>query len=93
MRLKKEMIQLIVDKLTSSLLEEEFIIFTEGTSELKEIINDIIVEDLMVEDKLDAEVKKIIESHASEMDSGNVDHRRMFQMIKKKLVRERDLVL
>ena len=93
MRLKKEMIQLIVDKLTSSLLEEEFIIFTEGTSELKEIINDIIVEDLMVEDKLDAEVKKIIESHASEMDSGNVDHRRMFQMIKKKLVRERELVL
>ena len=93
MRLKKEMIQLIVDKLTSSLLEEEFIIFTEDTSELKEIINDIIVEDLMVEDKLDAEVKKIIESHASEMDSGNVDHRRMFQMIKKKLVRERDLVL
>jgi hypothetical protein len=93
MRLKKEMIQLITDKLTSSLLDEEFIIFTEDPSELKEIISDIIIEDLMIEDKLDDEVKKIIASHASEMDSGNVDHRRMFQMIKKKLVRERDLVL
>ena len=47
----------------------------------------------MIEDKLDEEVKKIITSHANEMDTGNVDHRRMFQMIKKKLVRERDLVL
>ena len=93
MRLKKEMIQLITDKLTSSLLDEEFIIFTEDTSKLKEIISDIIIEDLMVENKLDDEVKKIIASHASEMDSGNVYHRRMFQMIKKKLVRERDLVL
>lgn len=93
MRLKKEMIQLLVDKLTSSLLEEEFIIFTEDTSKLKEIINDIIVEDLGIEDKLDEEVNGIIESHSKEMDSGDVDHRRMFQMIKKKLIRERNLVL
>ncbi len=93
MRLKKEMIALVTDKLTSSLLDEEFIIFTEDSSKLKEIISDIIIEDLMVEDKLDDEVKKIIASHANEMNSGNVDHRRMFQMIKKKLVRERDLVL
>ncbi len=58
MRLKKEMIALITDKLTSSLLDEEFIIFTEDFSKLKEIISDIIIEDLMVEDKLDGEVKK-----------------------------------
>ncbi len=93
MRLKKEMIALITDKLTSSLLDEEFIIFTEDSSKLKEIISNIIIEDLMLEDRLDEEVKKIIASHTNEMDSGNVDHRRMFQMIKKKLVRERDLVL
>mgnify|MGYP001231814622 FL=1 len=93
MRLKKEMVELISDKLTSSLLDEEFIIFTEDSSKLKEIIADIIIEDLMIEDKLDEEVKKIITSHANEMDTGNVDHRRMFQMIKKKLIRERDLVL
>lgn len=93
MRLKKEMIELLTDKLTSSLLDEEFIIFTEDSSKLKEILRDIIIEDLMIEDKLDEEVKKIIASHANEMDTGNVDHRRMFQMIKKKLVRERNLVL
>ena len=93
MRLKKEMIELLTNKLASSLLDEEFIIFTEEPSDLKEIISDAIIEDLMVEDKLDDEVKKIIDSHMNEMDSGNVDHRRMFQMIKKKLVRERELVL
>ena len=93
MRLKKEMIELISDKLTSSLLDEEFIIFTEDSSELKEVISGIIIEDLMIEDKLDEEVKQIIAGHSTEMDHGNVDHRRMFQMIKKKLVRERELVL
>lgn len=93
MRLKKEMIKLISSKMVNSLLKEEFIIFTENPSKLEEIINSIITEDLMVEDKLNQEVKKIIDSHANEAEYRNLDHGRMFQMVKRTLVRERNLIL
>lgn len=93
MRLTKEMIKLVSSKLTKSLLDEEFIIFTEESSKLEEIINNIISEDLKIEDKLNEEVKQIMASHANEMDRGNVQYGTLFQMIKKKLVRERGIVL
>ncbi len=93
MRLKKEMIKLISSKLVNGLLDEEMIIFTEESSKLEELISRIITDDLRVEDRLNEEVKKIIESHSSKIDSRNLDYRAVFQMIKKKLVRERNLVL
>lgn len=87
------MVKLVSSRLTKSLLDEEFIIFTEELSKLEEIINRIITEDLMVEDRLNEEVKKIMASYANEIDRGNVQYGTMFQMIKKKLARERDLIL
>ncbi len=93
MRLKKEMIKLISSKLVNSLLDEEMIIFTEESSKLEELISRIITDDLRVEDRLNEEVRKIIESHSGKIDSRNLDYRAVFQMIKKKLVRERNLVL
>ncbi len=93
MRLNKEMIKLVSNKLARSLLEEELIIFTEESSKLEEFLNNIITEDLRVEDRLNEEVKNIMASYATEIDRGNVDYREIFTMIKKKLIRERDLVL
>ena len=93
MRLSKEMIKLVSNKLARSLLEEELIIFTEEASKLEEFLNNIITNDLRVEDRLNEEVKDIMASYSKEIDRGNVDYREIFTMIKRKLVRERDLVL
>jgi len=93
MRLSKEMIKIVSNKLARSLLEEELIIFTEETSKLEEFLNNIITDDLRVEDRLNEEVKNIMDSYSKEIDRGNVDYREIFTMIKRKLVRERDLVL
>lgn len=74
-------------------MDEEMIIFTDETSRLEEIIAQIITSDLMIEDKLNDEVKKIIDSHTGGVGSRDIDYGVMFQMIKKKLVRERKLIL
>jgi hypothetical protein len=87
------MIKIVSNKLARSLLEEELIIFTEETSKLEEFLNNIITDDLRVEDRLNEEVKNIMDSYSKEIDRGNVDYREIFTMIKRKLVRERDLVL
>ena len=47
----------------------------------------------MVEDRLNREVDDIIKDHLNEMQRESVDYRRMFQLIKNKLARERNLIL
>ena len=47
----------------------------------------------MVEDQLNDEVRDILTQHAEEMRRTNVEYREMFKMIKKKLARERDIIL
>jgi len=56
-------------------------------------IKTIILNELQVEDKLDEEVRTILEAHRKEIDEGRVDYNKMFQMIKKKLVQERNIIL
>ena len=60
---------------------------------LRTRIASIIEEDLLIEDRLNEEVKDILRDHQDEMDKDNVDYSRMFTMVKTKLARERNLVL
>jgi len=54
---------------------------------------DAIVADLNAEDALDREVEAKLKSYSEEMDSGGVDYRKVFRMLKYKLARERGIVL
>ena len=53
----------------------------------------IMTEELLVEDRLNDEVRVILTEHAEEMLRTNVEYREMFKMIKKKLARERNIIL
>lgn len=52
-----------------------------------------VIDDLMVEDRLNDEVREILRSHSDEMDRRGVQYHDMFRMIKSELVRKRKLVL
>jgi hypothetical protein len=52
-----------------------------------------ITEDLMVEDRLNDEVRDILKTYQQEMDQGRMDYNTMFELVKKKLVKERCLIL
>jgi len=49
--------------------------------------------DLLVEDDLNLEVKEILDGMGDEIDQANINYRKMFQMVKTKLARERGLIL
>jgi len=93
MRLKKEMIEHISRRLANSLLEEELILFDGKRGDLPRIIKMIITEELSLEDKLNDEVKEIINAHHDLVDKADTDYGRIFQVVKSKLVKERDLIL
>lgn len=60
---------------------------------LADTIRHVITEDLMVEDKLDEEVRGILAGRAAEMRQMGIDYSLMFEKAKKQLVRDRKLVL
>jgi len=76
-----------------SLIENNYIIWDERPEKLEAIIEEIITDDLMVEDRLNEEVKMLLESRTKDYERDMMDYGRVFQMVKSKLVRERGLIL
>ena len=93
MRITKEFVETLSKKVVRSLKDKDLIIWEETIDKLETIIAGIIIEDLMVEDRLNEEVKTLLESKTEEYERSMMDYGRVFQMVKSKLVRERGLIL
>ena len=52
-----------------------------------------ITTELQVEDRLNAEVREMLKQFDQEFAAGRADYQKMFSMVKKKLIKERDIVL
>jgi len=92
MRLTKNQIEFIAHRITKDLIERGFI-EADDPKKLREEFIRIMTGELMIEDKLNDEVREILTQHAEEMRRTNVEYREMFKMIKKKLARERKIIL
>jgi hypothetical protein len=93
MRIQKEMVEKIAKSVVHFLIEKDLIIWDERPEKLEAIVAGVIVDDLMVEDRLNEEVKLLLESKTEEFERSMMDFGRVFQMVKSKLVRERNLIL
>lgn len=92
MRLKKEFVEKISKKIIESLINKDLIIWENSPDKLELIINNIIIDDLMVEDRLNEEVKQLLDSRTEEYERSMMDYGRVFQLVKSKLARERGLI-
>jgi len=92
MRLKKEFVEKISKKIIESLTNKDLIIWESSPDKLESIINNIIIDDLMVEDHLNEEVKQLLDSRTEEYERSMMDYGRVFQLVKSKLARERGLI-
>ena len=92
MRLKKKFVEKISKKIIDSLIRKDLIIWEDSRDKLESIIKDIIIDDLMVEDHLNDEVKQLLDSRTEEYERSMMDYGRVFQLVKSKLARERGLI-
>ncbi|MCX8026714.1 MAG: DUF507 family protein [Thermodesulfovibrionales bacterium] len=53
----------------------------------------ILFDELSVEDRLNEEVRELLKKFESEIERNRLDYRKLFEMTKNKLVKERNLVL
>ncbi|GMR04682.1 MAG: DUF507 family protein [Thermodesulfobacteriota bacterium] len=88
-----EQVEKISGLILKRLKETGLIVFKADEEVVLERVQEAILADLRAEDALDREVEEILKSHSGELDSGEVDYRKMFRMIKGKLAREREVVL
>lgn len=92
MRLTKNQVEFISYRITRELGEKGLIEADDPNKMLGDLV-DIMTNELLVEDRLNDEVREILTTHAEEMRRTNVEYREMFKMIKKKLARERKIIL
>jgi len=93
MRLRQEYIDFIANLLVDKLIKEGYLDPVGDPKAIKARISRAITEDLKVEDKLDEEVKSLLENYTEVMRRENIPYHEMFRKVKQKLVKERNLVL
>jgi hypothetical protein len=93
MRLGRKMIDHVAKTITDVLTRKKMLELEVDPRRVTEEVSRVIVGDLMIEDRLNEEIRDILEAHSIEMDRGNIDYSRMFSMVKRTLVRDRGLIL
>jgi hypothetical protein len=59
----------------------------------RDVIRRILTEDLLAEEKLEADARALLQDHAKEIKDSASDYRRLFTLVKAKLARERGFTL
>ena len=93
MRLRQEEVDYVSWKILRGLEEDGIIDIMGDEAPVAERLRHALTENLAEEDQLNREVDDILRNHLKEIQRDSVDYRRMFQMVKTKLARERNLVI
>ena len=93
MKLRQDYIDFIAGRLVDQLVKKGYIRLVDDIKAVQARISSTIVKDLKVEEELDEEVRRILEGYTQQMRQQNIEYHEMFQIVKRKLVKERNLVL
>jgi len=93
MKLSSDKIEQLSTALIDQLAEIDGVMFKGDDSQLRLAAQQIIADELMVEDRLDAEIHKLLQAYKYEITMGRMNYDELFKKTKQKLVRDRKIVL
>jgi hypothetical protein len=93
MRVPKSWVPLLAKRISGNLVAKNLVRPTVPADKFVSKTEEIITGELMVEDRLNDEVRELLKKHESDIERGRMDYRRLFELTKQKLVKERNLVL
>jgi len=94
MRLKREQVRFLAGRIVDDLLKEKLIEVDRSDLEMfRVMVDEFVLDQLLIEDKLNEEVRKLLDHHRDEMHRDNINYQDMFKMIKRRLINERNLVI
>jgi hypothetical protein len=92
MGLRKEFVRLLSVKVAEELVKQEMIEVPEGL-DLPEQLFQVMDAEVNLEDRINEEVRTLLNQYQDQMRQGGASYQEMFKLIKNKLVKERKLVL
>lgn len=93
MRVPKSWVPIITKKIVASIVSKELIRPKVPMEKLLFETEEIILDELTVEDRLNEEVRALLKKHESEIERSRMDYRKLFELTKQKLVKERNMIL
>jgi len=92
MHLPREYVAYMAKQLLKRLTAAKLIQY-EQPEYVTEVVTQVMLDELSVEDRINDEVRKILEEHGTEMKRMGASYEEMFKKVKKQLVRERKVIL
>jgi len=92
MRLKEFQVKQICQKLLLTLRSKQLINLKKSEGEILAKMEEIFIKDLKVEDDINREAEKLLEQYTKQM-GDKIDKQKMFQMIKKQLIKDKNVVV
>lgn len=92
MPLRKEYVHLLSKKIVQGLIEQEMIEIPEGF-DLAEQLFQVMEAEINLEDKINEEVRILLNQYQDQMRQSGASYQEMFKLIKNKLVRDKKVVL
>ncbi len=93
MRIPKSWVPFMAKQIINNLVSKGLIEPTIAVERLIEETETLLLDELMAEDRLNEEVRQLLKKYESEIEKGRLDFRKLFDMTKHKLVRERNIIL
>lgn len=93
MRVSRTFIPLLAGEIVNSLSEKGLVELKMQKVEVLRQAEQLIAEELSVEDRLNREVRELLKQYDLEIEKGRLDYRKLFELTKQKLVKERNIVL
>ena len=92
MQFSKEYVGYLAREITKKLVEGEFI-ETSNPDEVRERVHAALLDELTLEDRINDDVRTILETYSEEMRMTGANYQEMFKKIKNELVRKYKAVL
>jgi hypothetical protein len=92
MRLNADEVEFIARKIVKTLVAEGKL-EVDSDARVVEGIMKVITDELQVEDRLNEEVRDVLVQHSREMERSNITYTEMFKMLKKKMAKEKGIIL
>lgn len=93
MRIPKTWVPPLAKRIVDNITSKELVKPTVPIEKLLLETEELITNELSVEDRLNEEVRELLKKHTSEIEHGRLDYRKLFELTKHKLIKERNLIL
>ncbi len=93
MKLSSAKIEQLTTSLLDALAETDGVLFQSDDGQIRIAMEQIMVDELQAEEKLDAEIHKMLQAYKYEITMGRMSYDDLFKKTKQKFVRERGIIL